>query len=455
MNYEQALAYLDSFVNYERWHAPEAMRTVKPARMRRLLQRLGHPDRRFRSVVVTGTNGKGSICAMLYAMLRESQLRAGLYTSPHLDDVRERIRASSRAEDDWIPQEAFAQIVQRMSPILNDMRREGLEWAPTYFEVLTAIALVYFHEQRVDVAILEVGLGGRLDATNAVEHAVSVIGPIELDHTDVLGHDVISITMEKAGIIRDGQTVISAAQRPEVDEVLRSICEAYESPYLVCGRQISADVLRHDRYGLQVAVNGLRGRYDQVSIPLIGRHQAQNAAMAVAALESLAPEGVPYGIVERGLAAVRWPGRIEFAQDDPLVILDGGHNPHATQRLKETLEELCPGKAIHLLIAVSADKAVDDVIRPLAKLAVSATCTSSRHPRALEPTALATHLLRYCPDVHVMSDPADAYTYLINAVPANEVVVVAGSLFLVGEIRAAARRGCLRARPAPQLDMIT
>jgi len=234
MDYEQAIAYLDSFVNYERTHQPHAMREVKLARMQRLCQRLSDPQRRFRSVLVTGTNGKGSICAMLYSMLRESPLRAGLFTSPHLEQLRERIRAWTDGPgpkerthgDDWIREEEFAAIMEQLRPVLDELCGESPEGPPTYFEVLTAVAFRYFLQRQVDIAVLEVGMGGRLDATNVVEQAVSVIAPIGVDHADVLGADPVSIAREKAGIFKPGQVVITALQEGGVADVLRAFASA-------------------------------------------------------------------------------------------------------------------------------------------------------------------------------------------------------------------------------------
>ena len=460
MDYHNAMAYLESFVNFERTHDPEAMRDVPLERMRRLCQRAGDVQRRFRSVVVTGTNGKGSVCAMLYSMLRESALRVGLYTSPHLEHARERIRvwtsgpdtAERRPEDDWISEQEFAAAVTQLYGLLEEARRAGGETAPTYFEAMTLVAFVHFAARGVDIAVLEVGLGGRLDATNVVEQAVSVIAPIDADHADILGPDSAAIAGEKAGIIKPGQTVITAAQRSEVLDVLRAACERHGSPLFTVGQDLSAVVQRADLDGLQLSLAGFRGIYDGLELPLLGRHQAQNAALAVGALEALSRAGVPHSMVERGLARAEWPGRIEVVQEAPLIIMDGAHNPHAASALAGTLKELCGNRAIHLLIGMSSDKPVEQVGAILGGLAVSATCTRSRHPRACEPVELARRLLPYCLDVHVMSNPLDAYTYLLNAVASRDAIVVTGSLFLVGELRAALRHAHIRPRRRPQLQ---
>ena len=270
MTYQDAVAYLDSFVNYERTHQPDAMRQVTLEPMRRLCARLGNPQRRFRSILVTGTNGKGSICAMLYSMLCETSLRVGLYTSPHLEHLRERIRVGDRPREhgnDWIRADEFASLVERLQPVLEDMRHEPL----TYFEIVTALAFAYFKERQVEIAVLEVGLGGRLDATNVVDQAVSVIAPIALDHADVLGPDPASIAREKAGIIKPRQVVITAAQEPQVEDVLRQVCEAQGVPRFAWGQDLTAAVHRHDAEGLEVSITGLRGIYESVAIPRSAR----------------------------------------------------------------------------------------------------------------------------------------------------------------------------------------
>lgn len=454
MTYEEAVAYLDSFVNYERTYEPQAMRAVKLERMQRLCQRLGEPQRSFRSVLVAGTNGKGSICAMLYSMLRESTLRVGLYTSPHVEHLRERIRVWTSGPvvgervyaDDWIRERDFAAMMSELHPVLEAMRRELPDSPPTYFEVLTACAFLYFTRQGVEVAVLEVGLGGRLDATNVVEQAVSAMASIDVDHTEILGADLEAITREKAGIIKPRQEVITVPQTASVKEVLRDVCEANGVPLWVGGEDLTVSIQRHTFDGLQISLTGLRGVYSSLDLPLLGRHQAYNAACAVGALEALSNTGVPYTLVERGLALVEWPGRIEVVHDAPLVLMDGAHNPQAASALRATLEELAGDRKIHLLIGMSSDKLVEQLGERLAPLAESVTCSRSRHPRAMDPRALAKRVSPYCRDVRVVSEAADACTYLLNTCGSSDVIVVTGSLFLVGELRSTLRRAGVHPR---------
>ena len=461
MSYDEALMALRGLTNYERAPDPAAMRAVRLDRMRELCRRLGDPQRRFRAILVGGTNGKGSICAMLYTMLRESALRVGLYTSPHLEDVRERIRlwagrrpAAWMHGDDWIGKEEFSALFDLLRPALDATRRAWPQQPPTYFEAVTALAFLAFQRRNVDIAVLEVGLGGRLDATNVVEPAVSVFGPIAVDHAAVLGSDPAAIAREKSGIIKPGAPVIAAPQSEDVLAVLRAACEAAQVPLYTVGTDLTVGIHHHGLDGLHVTLTGLRGIYQSVDLPLLGRHQAANAAAAVAALEALSNTGVPFTLVERGLSRVQWPGRIEVVHDAPLVLLDGAHNPHAARALRETLTELCPGRSVHLIIGMSSDKAVEGVGGMLCPIAVSVTATKSRHPRAMDPLALAGALRRYGADVHAMSDPGDAYTYLLNAVSPEDVIVVTGSLFLVGELRAALRQAHVKPRRSRPLEAV-
>ena len=454
MEYKDAVGYLESFVNYERTHQPDAMRAVRLDRMRRLCRALGEPQRAFRAILVTGTNGKGSICAMLYAMLRRSALRVGLYTSPHLEHLRERVRVWDQGPDaprqghgdDWITEPAFADLMTQMRPCLERMRSDVPGVSPTYFEILTALAFLAFSHRRVEVAVLEVGLGGRLDATNVVDQAVSVIAPIDVDHADVLGESPAAIAREKAGVIKAGQTVITARQLDEVAAVLQETCEAHGVPLVMEGRDVTVGISRCDLDGLELSVSGLRGFYDGVRVPVVGRCQASNAALAVAALEALSTRGIPHSLVERGLPEVAWPGRMEVVQTAPLVLLDGAHNAHATAALAASLQELCRDRPLHLLVGMSADKSPEALGRQLGGLAASITCTKSAHPRALDPTELASRLAPYGPEVHVMADPLDAYTYVLNTVSPRAAIVVTGSLFLVGQLRSALRQAHVRSR---------
>jgi dihydrofolate synthase/folylpolyglutamate synthase len=298
------------------------------------------------------------------------------------------------------------------------------------------------------VAVLEVGLGGRLDATNVVEPAVSVIGPIGLDHTDVLGRDVGSIAAEKAGIMRPQHPVLVAAQPTVALARLRQCAAECGARLFEYGTHLSARVLAREPRGQRVEIRGVRALYEELVLPLIGAHQAENAALAVGAVELLSEEGAPYAAVREGLGRVRWPGRLEVVQEHPLVVLDGAHNPPAIEALRVALEAWWPGRAVHVVLGMSADKAKPAVVKLFGRLASSVTCTQSAHPRACDAAGLLRRVGRSCKTATAIPDARDAYTYALNTCAADDVIVVAGSFFLIGEVRAALRRGATRAQRA-------
>jgi len=446
MTLPEAVAYLDRWTNYERAHDADAMRGVRLERMRRLCEQLGNPQQRFRSILVGGTNSKGSVCSMIYEILRAAGLRVGLYISPHLQDPRERIRSTSELPEqasgdkpwqDWIHADTFVQCVEQIHDVLeSDTWPDG---PPTYFELLTAVAFLYFARQRVEIAVLEVGLGGRLDATNVVEPVVSVLGPIGLDHTDVLGDNVKSIAKEKLGIIRPGRVLVSAQQDGEVQELIRGVTTAQNCRLVEYGDGLLADILAHSMDGMRLSIRTPRGRYESLSLPLLGRHQAENASLAVAAVESLTPDGMPHESVHHGLARMSWPGRLEVIQRRPIVVLDGAHNPQAAEALRKTLEDLWPKAVKRIVIGVSADKDPRELGKILGPIAESIVCTQSQHPRACDAQRLAEQLAPCGRPITVISDPIDAYTYVLNTASRDDVIVVMGSFFLVGELKTALR----------------
>jgi dihydrofolate synthase/folylpolyglutamate synthase len=400
---------------------------------------------------------------MIYEILRAANLRVGVYTSPHLLDVRERIRSTpelataangAKPWQDWIHPDAFAHAIERIRhAVESDTWPDG---PPTYFELLTAAAFLYFARQRVEIAVLEVGLGGRLDATNVVDPVVSVLGPIGLDHTDVLGRDVKSIAREKLGIIRPGRVLISAQQEPEVAALIEGVATAQNCWLIAYGHTLSSEIFTHTMDGMRLSISTPRGTYDALSLPLIGRHQAENASLALAAVESLAPEGMPHAPVHVGLARTEWPGRLEVIQTRPVVVFDGAHNPPSVSVLRKTLDDLWPKAVRRVVIGLSADKDASELAKVLGPMSESIVCTQSRHPRACDAQRLAEQLASCGRPISVISDPIDAYTYVLNTASRDDVIVVMGSFFLIGELKTALRyaqdnreRSRLKRAPVP------
>jgi dihydrofolate synthase / folylpolyglutamate synthase len=381
---------------------------------------LGRPDQQFKIVHVAGTNGKGSTCAMIEAGLRAAGLRVGLYTSPHLAEPTERIQIDRKpiAGSDFV---AALGRVQAVNAQL--LQNETIDLHSTYFETLTAMAFHLFAEQKVDWAVVEVGLGGRLDATNVVQPDLCVITPIDLDHTEYLGPTIADIAREKAGILKPGIPAVIAPQEAEAEEVIRARAAEIDCPVqFLRDSEITAVESHAWETRFRVADEDYR-------IPLAGRYQAQNGLVAVNALKRL---GLAAEQISKGLSTATWPGRLEKVFDRPLVILDGAHNAAGARVLGKYLQEhVRPGR-IHLIFGVMQDKPLDEMIEILFPLADDITITRPNSSRALEPKFVALAARgHHC---RIVEDPEDAL-HVIDRVGPNDAVVVCGSLYLVGQVR--------------------
>jgi dihydrofolate synthase/folylpolyglutamate synthase len=431
MQYEEALAFIDGLLVREK----RPLIGYEERRLRRmedLLARLGDPHRRLRTVLVAGTKGKGSTAVMLSSILEAAGRTVGLYTKPHLIDYRERIRINGAL----ITPDALAQRVARVQPHVEAMR-SGSFGAPTYFEVSVALAFDYFVERNVDLAIMEVGLGGRLDATNVADPLVSVITPVSFDHMDVLGETLVSITREKAGIIRPHGTVISAAQAPEALAEIIDVCNAHHATLIVADEVMQWRPLRATLHAQAFRLQSPSRDYGDLTLPLVGVHQLGNAATAVAAAEALSGHGFPFSVeaVRHGLAALRWPARVEVVRERPAVVLDVAHNPASIAALRHTLEALFPGRRFILVIGMVAThdhRASTSLIAPLADIVIA---TTPQHVRPLPAAALAEEAARYTSAVEVIPDRFAAVDRALALAGPEDVVVVAGSFFLVGDVR--------------------
>ena len=362
---------------------------------------------------VAGTNGKGSVCAMAAAILCAAGQRTGLYTSPHLVSFRERIRLGPNL----IPEEHVAEI-------LSDIRKLTRDWEhlPTFFEVTTALALLWFQRQRAEWVVLETGLGGRLDATNVVTPAVSVITSVGFDHTQHLGTTLAEIAAEKAGIIKPGVPVITSGQQPEAMEVLRSTAKAQGAKL----KEITKPVPKN------------------IDVHLAGSHQRVNAAIAFASVVAAGLRPDPKA-VGKALAKVDWPGRFQRLLGGR-VILDGAHNPEAAARLVQTWNEEYPGEKVGLTLGVLADKDVPGICRQLAEIAAEIWCLPVRSPRALAPEELMRIVKEVAPGIPCRASDS-AEVALAEAAEGGNRVLVAGSLFLVGEVLSVLGHG-----PMPQIS---
>ena len=427
MDYREALDYVLSFTDFERLPPAYWSREFDLRRMDEFLARLGDPHTSPRSVLVAGSKGKGSTSAMIASALSAAGYRTGLYTSPHLHTFRERIRVGN----ELIGEGEFAAVVERLKPEVEVVNRRHAYGDLTTFEILTTAAFVYFVEKAVDFQVLEVGLGGRLDATNVVTPEVAVITSISMEHAEVLGGSLEEIAREKAGIIKPGGIVVSSPQRKEVAMVIRDVCREKEARLLVVGEDVSWRKLSGDIEGQSVDVNGAAGSY-HLRIPLLGDHQLENAATAVAALEVV---GVPEAGIVQGLQTVTWPGRLEVLGRGPVVLVDGAHNADSARRLREAIQRNLGFDECVLIIGLSSDKDIAGVVDELARVSRFVVATRSRHPRALDPAIILEGFARHGVAGGVAEDVATAVERALRMAGKEELVCVTGSLFVVAEVR--------------------
>ncbi|HEY0070440.1 MAG TPA: folylpolyglutamate synthase/dihydrofolate synthase family protein, partial [Chloroflexia bacterium] len=464
MRYSDAYNYINSFTNYEQvpgLHLDTEFDGLE--RVRLLLRLLGRPYRSFRSIVVAGTKGKGSVSAMLDSVLRQGGHSVGLFTSPHLHSFRERIRVNG----EMIGTEDVVRLVTKVRPVIERIGwLEDPTLLPTTYEITTAIAFLYFEERGVDLAVLEVGLGGRLDAVNIVDPLVSVITSISLDHTQVLGDTIAQIAAEKAGIIKQDGLVVSAPQVPDAMNVINEVAERRNAQVAVVGREvyISTDHLpeivfdddmvpRYQAFNVRFdADEDSRRTRMRIKTPLLGSHQQVNTAVALTVLRLLVQMGIPVereAVVE-GFLKVNWPGRLEVVHREPIVIVDGAHNVDSMTKLNQAMGELFHRQRLVLVMGTSSDKDIPGMVEELGNWAGSilglmiehVIATKSRHPRAADPAQIAEQADLRGLKSEVQADPAAAFRRaeeIALSLGPNQygppIVLVTGSLFIVAEAR--------------------
>jgi dihydrofolate synthase / folylpolyglutamate synthase len=424
--------------------------------MRVLLEATEQPQKTFPSTLIAGTNGKGSTAATLASILRASGLKTGLYTSPHLIRINERIRVQGEP----IADDEFARLHGALDGVAERLVEEGkLPWHPSFFEMMTAIAFSHFSRERVDIAVLEVGMGGRLDATNVVEPLVSIITDISLDHQKFLGNTVSEIAREKAGIIRRGGVVVTLPQQPAANDVIGNTILDLEAigisavqyvpplspgstPYLVASTGKASLAGGHSetaaencyQYPLEVM-----GEEIAVQSPLLGRHQLRNVALAIAGAEELGKNGLA-GItpksIERGIRETHWPGRFQVIRGNdrwPEIVLDVAHNPAGAWALRSALSERYPDRPLIFVFGAMRDKAISEMTEILFPLAVRVMVTRPANPRSAAPAEIQLAASRTGADIDAENDVAQALDRARSAAAKNGVIVITGSIYLVGE----------------------
>ena len=432
MNYTETIAYLHSLTDYEKTrierYAPD---TLDLLRVERLLAAVGNPHTLFPALHIAGTKGKGSTAALCESSLRAAGIRTGLYTSPHLHTFRERIQVNGQK----IAREEVIALVEEVRPLIE--RTPGI----TTFEAITSIGFLHFARSGVDVAIVEVGLGGRLDATNVLTPDVSVITSLSLDHTYLLGNTLAEIAYEKAGIIKPGIPIVSAPQRAEAIKVLEAVSQEREAPLTEVGRDWDYDPGPADLDGQAFTArritdggSDLDGEY---WMPLLGRHQLENGTSAIAALDILRQRGfrIPAEAVHEGLRDIHWPGRLEILSREPLVVVDCAHNPYSAQMLRKALEEWFPDQRWVLIFGASADKDIAGMLQALLPISEYIIVTRSNHPRAASPIELADIVASAGSGAEVNVNVRKSLQRGLAMMDPDNGLLMTGSIFLVADAR--------------------
>lgn len=402
---------------------------------KRIMDILGNPHHSFHSVHVAGTNGKGSTSAAIASILQESGFKVGLFSSPHLVSFTERIRINNiRIEE--------SEVIEIASLVRDVISGTGLN--PTFFEIVTAMAFYYFSKNGVDWAVVETGMGGRLDATNVILPRVSVITTISLDHCEFLGNDISDIAYEKAGIIKPGIPVVTSAEIPEVVKQLSVIAGERGSEFHVFGKDFHGSLLKMDEKGITFDYAGYKN-YSGLSMPLTGRYQLHNACTAIRAGEILRSKGffIPDDSVKKGLSNVKLEGRLEQISKSPPIIIDGAHNPEAAHNLADSVRVLFPGKKIILIVGIMDDKDVKGVLIPLVEIADSVILTRPGYERAASPEKLAGTIqdLSKTGNHHIPESitttlkVSDALELAKTNCREDNIILVTGSFYTTGEVK--------------------
>lgn len=449
MDYKDALSYLDSFVNYETFPDYSYNASFNLKRMERLLEPFGNPHERFRSIHIAGTKGKGSCAAMVASILKEAGLRVGLYTSPHLVSPRERIRVFDKFKvqnlkfkiggqeiEGAIPEEDLCQLIEEIEPTVEKRRRSSDLGEISFFEIYTLLAFLYFAQNGVDFAVLEVGMGGRLDATNVVRPLVSVITPISYDHTDKLGNTLGAIAKEKAGIVKENSSVVISPQEDEAYAVIREVCHQKNCRLYEVGKDILFEVIEQDRSGEVFNFWGRFGEHSFLKTPLLGRHQVVNAALAIGAVELLRDYDLVVSSqqVRDGLAETVWPGRLQVIEQLPWIVLDGAQNRASARALKESIEEIFPYHNLILVFGSSSNKDIRGIGEELCPISNEVILTRAQSPRAARPEAIREEIEGLPPKITLTDGVEEAIALARQRASEEDLVLVAGSLYVVGEV---------------------
>jgi len=434
MHYSAVQQYLDSFINYEK--DPDfSYANIKIERMHKLLDNIGNPQNTFKSIHIAGTKGKGSTCAFIFSILKEYGLKVGLYTSPHLIDFRERIKIgqisdSDATEERLISEHEVGELIAEIKPEIEKIKEL------TFFEVYTAIAFKFFAKEKVDFAVLETGLGGRLDATNVINPAVCGITNISYDHAQILGETLEKIATEKAGIIKDDSLVISAPQPPEVWRVINKVCQQRKAKLYEVGRDFFYELVGQDLRGSVFDFHSAFGDAADLHISLLGQHQLINVTLALGVIQLLRfyEIVVSFLAIKKGLEKTRWPGRMQIVHQHPFLVLDGAQNAESARALITAVNALFTYKRFVLILGVSKDKDIEGLCHHLCRQPNLIILTQAQIPRALDTESLEKTVRRFNRHTKKTSRVEQALKLALEDASQRDLIVVAGSLYLIGEV---------------------
>ena len=425
MQYREALSWIHSI---RRFGMNQGLQRIEA-----LLGYLGDPHKKLPYLHIGGSNGKGSIAAFTSSVLECAGYKTGLYTSPYLEQFTDRMSVNG-AE---ISGEHLAELASALKPLTERIAADPTLGQPTEFEVVTALALTFFAEMKPDIVVLEVGLGGRLDATNVVSPLVSVINTVSLEHTQILGDTITAITREKGGIIKNMTPLVTQATQ-EALPVLEDICRGKEAPLYRLGRDFHNEVVSSDLEGQVFHYYGLHRNFSALQIPLLGEYQINNASVALAALELLEEKGFPWDeeSLRRGLKTTHWPGRLEILGDHPLLVIDGAHNAEAFRELRRVLLQLFSKRKLILVLGFLADKAAAELLPEIVPDAEAVILTKPLSPRAADPLDLEGIAREICQcSVFVEEEISAAIEKAFSLAAAEDMILISGSLYLIGEAR--------------------
>lgn len=437
MNYEEALAWIHSISRFGMNQGLE--------RINKLMNELGDPHKKLKFLHIGGTNGKGSTAAFAASVLEAAGYRVGLYTSPYLEQFTNRMSINGLD----IPRERLAELTSRVRPLVEKIASDPAYGQSTEFEVVTAIAFTYFAEESPDIVVLEVGLGGRLDATNVVDPLVTVITTVSLEHTQVLGDTVEVIAREKAGIIKEGSPVVTHVSGSALN-VLEETCRSKKTSLFSSNREFHAEKTRGDLSGQTFHYRGISNTFMNLHISLLGDYQIGNAALALAALELLKENSfnLPEEAIRKGLADTKWPGRLEIMLRSPIVVIDGAHNLEAFQNLRRTIKNTFSYRRLILVLGILADKAVENILQEILPLADILIITTPNSPRAADPGALEKISLQMMSGpVHVREAIPDAVNLALSMARLQDFVLIAGSLYVISDVRLLLKKGSTASQP--------